>query len=132
MKSISIFGIILSLVMFCVGIAFPVPKKDVYVGYGYEHTWFDNEGSEYVGGDAYNYQMEASLKAGWVAGVMALKAISTSTGILLFILSIAHNAKIKELEEQTHILKTIASKLPENLSVSNKQDEKVNDNLPAL
>ena len=130
MKSTTIFGIILAFIMIGVGIMFPMPEKDIDIGSGYDYKWSENKGSKYVGGDAYNYQMEASLKAGWVAGVIALKTISITAGIILFMLSLISNVKIKELEAQTELLRTIANQTSQNFD--NKTGTEINNNLPVI
>lgn len=38
---------------------------------------------EYVGGDAYNYIMGASLVAGHISGTMAMKAVFIAVGVLI-------------------------------------------------
>ncbi len=52
----------------------------------------------YVGGDAYNYIMEASLVAGKIAGIKAQKAIFISCGTMVFctgLISFAYSLKEK-------------------------------------
>lgn len=90
MKGWAILGIIVALVMIGFGILYPVPDKYVRVDSGakaYEYDWMENKGAQYVGGDAYNYQVEATLKAGYLAGVLAMKAIVFAGGMLLLFLS---------------------------------------------
>lgn len=90
MKGWAILGIIVALVMIGFGILYPVPDKYVRVDSGekaYEYDWMENKGAQYVGGDAYNYQVEATLKAGYFAGVLAMKAIVFAGGMLLLFLS---------------------------------------------
>ncbi len=44
-----------------------IPRKYVSVSssaVAYEYDWSQNTGAQYLGGDAYNYIVEASLKAG--------------------------------------------------------------------
>ena len=91
MKGWSVFGIIVALALIAFGIFYPVPKKHVKVDQGYkayDYDWMENKGAQYVGGDAYNYQVEATLKAGYMAGVLAMKAITFVGGILLFFISV--------------------------------------------
>ena len=90
MKGMAVLGIIVALVMIGFGIFYPVPEKYVRVDSGidaYDYDWMKNRGAAYVGGDAYNYQVEASLKAGYLAGVLAMKAIVFAGGMLLLFLS---------------------------------------------
>ncbi|MDE7295114.1 MAG: hypothetical protein K2N72_11875, partial [Oscillospiraceae bacterium] len=83
-QGIKILGIITSLALIAVGIFLPVPPKKINT-YSYS-----NEGyHEYVGGDAYNIQIEASLRGGIIAGRTAAKAILISAGVLELFLVIA-------------------------------------------
>lgn len=77
MKGSQVLGIILAIALIVFGVVFPTPEKHIRVsGYDYDNPWTDSYGEEYVGGDAYNYQMEASLKAGYMGGVLAMKSIT--------------------------------------------------------
>lgn len=90
MKAFCIIGIIIAIAMVIFAAAYPVPEKYVFVSslsYAYDSPWNENTGAEYIGGDAYNYQIEASLKAGYLSGVLTMKTIMFVGGILLFFLS---------------------------------------------
>ena len=101
MKSFTVLGIILSLALILFGICYQVPEKHLRTSeYDYNNDWTDRNGEEYVGGDAYNYQMEASLKAGYMSGVLAMKSITLVWGILLFFLTLYAQAKITLLAAQ--------------------------------
>lgn len=131
MKISYVVGIIFSIILIAIGVFFPVPKKHLRVSeYAYDNNWFEN-GEEYVGGDAYNYQMEASLKAGWVSGVIALKSIGISVGITLLMISVYSNERDKELAQQNKILREISEKLSSNDSpnADNINDEKPSQEL---
>lgn len=109
MKKIKIFGIIAAILLIILGIFFPVPEKHIRVSsYSYDNNWFE-AGEEYVGGDAYNYQMEASLKAGWVSGVLATKSICFCSGIMLFFFVLVADNRNKELKKQTDLLEQFLS-----------------------
>lgn len=126
MKTSYVVGIIFSIILIAIGIFFPVPKKHLLVSENaYNNNWFEN-GEKYVGGDAYNYQMEASLKAGWVSGVIVLKSIGISVGITLLMISIYSNERDKELAQQNKILREISEKLSSNDSpnANNISEEK--------
>lgn len=102
------FGIFVSVLLIIFGAVFPVPEKKVdTIGYCYDKSWFYKYGEEYVNGDAYNYQIEASLKAGWMSGVLTMKSISVASGILLFFAVIYADKKHKELEKQTKLLEQL-------------------------
>lgn len=109
MKKSLVFSIIISMAMFGTGLFFPMPEKELEVSsYSYSTNW-GKSGIEYVGGDAYNYQMEASLTAGWVSGVMAFKGILIASGLILFALTIMLEAKSDEIKSQASILNKLIS-----------------------
>lgn len=104
MKTSQVFGIILAVALIIFAVAFPVPEKHIMVSsYSWDHGWTDSYGDEYVGGDAYNYQMEASLKSGYMGGVLAMKSISFVGGLLLLFITLYSHLKCKSIEEQTHL-----------------------------
>lgn len=114
MKASQIIGIIIAIVLVVFGIAYPVPEKHVFVSSSssaYYSEWIENKGAEYLGGDAYNYQVEASLKAGYMSGVLVMKALTFVCGILLFFLSLFSAAKCACVKKQTEILTNLVSKL---------------------
>ncbi len=105
MKGSQVFGIIIAIAMIIFSIAFPIPEKHLRTSsYAYNNSWKDESGEEYVGGDAYNYQMEASLKAGYMSGVLALKAIFLVGGILLFFLTLYSRIKCVAIEKQNRLI----------------------------
>lgn len=119
MKVTHTFGVIMAIVLIIVGAVFPVPEKKVHVSsYSISEDWFSDRGIEYVGGDAYNYQMEASLKAGWISGVLALKAVAVTSGILLLMITLYADSKEKAINKQTEIL----TKIYEAKSTGNSSD----------
>ena len=87
-----IFGIVLILIGFLI----PTPGGALTTyesldGDKTEHYVFDDKYSsidEYVGGDAYNYIIGASLVAGRISGTMTTKAIFVVSGILCLCLGI--------------------------------------------
>lgn len=106
MKISHIFGIIISCILIIVGIAFPVPDKHIFTSsssYVNGSDWGSEWGEEYVGGDAYNIQIEASLKAGWVSGVLALKSVGVASGIILLMLTLYAHSREKEIKRQTEL-----------------------------
>lgn len=74
-------GVIITIILLIISIAVPVPEKDI--------NWYDCE--TYVGGDAYNYIIEASLRSGQISGRTAAKAILASTAVLVIFLTVAFN-----------------------------------------
>ena len=93
---------ILGIIAACVGIIFAVnmihtaqtttvPEKHVYVSSSssaYYKDWWENTGAEYLGGDAYNYIVEASLKAGYYSATVTSKTIRETGGMILLFLSV--------------------------------------------
>lgn len=68
-----------------------LPEKYVFVSsssYAYDYPWERNTGAQYLGGDAYNYIVEASLKAGYYNAVSNEKTITYTGGMLLLFLSV--------------------------------------------
>lgn len=153
MKKPHIFGLLAAIALIIFGIAFPVPEKyvDVSSNYSaYHSSWKENTGAEYVGGDAYNYQMEAALKAGYMSGVLAMKSITFVGGLMLFFLTLYsdsacsltefQNAKINEisramqrnedsmkalsgeLSKQTSFLYELSSTIEKYTSSSNEEE----------
>ena len=107
MKKHKIFGLLAAILLVIFGAGFPIPEKHLYVSsYSYKNSWTE-DGEEYVGGDAYNYQMEASLKAGWVSGVLAMKTICVSSGIILFFIILMIDSHEKEIIKQTKLLEQV-------------------------
>ena len=69
------------VLLLCIGLFMPVPSKELTT-----YSFMADEGysviEEYVGGDAYNYIIGASLVGGEIAGAKAQKAIYTVAGLL--------------------------------------------------
>lgn len=111
MKASQVLGIILAAALIIFSAVYPVPEKYVNVSssrYAYDYSWSENKGAEYLGGDAYNYQVEASLKAGYMSGVLAMKSITFVGGLLLFFLTLYSRVKCVAIEEQTRKLSECA------------------------
>lgn len=117
MKTPHIFGLLAAIALIIFGIAFPVPEKyvDVSSNYSaYHSSWKENTGAEYVGGDAYNYQMEATLKAGYMSGVLAMKSITFVGGLLLFFITLNSNAACSLTEFQNAKINEISRAMQRN------------------
>ena len=98
------FSILLGLILILAGVFLPIPggalttseysngkKTDYYV--------FDDKYSsidEYVGGDAYNYIIGASLVAGKMSGAIASKAIFIAGGVVCLCLGVTLKALQKK------------------------------------
>lgn len=78
----SIVVIAIGIVLIAVGLSITVPGDHLTT---YE-SLAEKEGysyiEEYVGGDAYNYIMGASLVAGHIAGTLAMKAVFIAGGAI--------------------------------------------------
>lgn len=127
MKISQLLGIIAAAALIIFSVVFPVPEKRIRVSsnsYVYDYSWSENRGAEYVGGDAYNYQMEASLKAGYMSGILAIKAITFVGGLLLLFLTLFSRAKCQAIEAQTRVIAEIAN----GSEACRKKLEKLSDN----
>ena len=80
-KHFSIAGMVIGLILILVGLATTVPDDIIQTNVrnrergGYER---------YVGGDAYNFMIEASIRSGEIAGRTASRAIYMTGGAILF------------------------------------------------
>lgn len=89
-KKMNIYPIIIGLVLIIIGLILRVPGGALTTYEGLdgaktEYYTFDDRYSaidEYVGGDAYNYIIGASLVAGKIAGTIAAKAICMVGGAI--------------------------------------------------
>lgn len=99
--AVHLLGLCVGTGMIAYGNELELPDKNLIVSsYLPNDEWEDNVGDEYVGGDAYNYQMEASLKAGYMSGMMTVKAIMMAGGALidvLVLISLAVNLILKPI-----------------------------------
>ncbi|MGN1020942.1 MAG: hypothetical protein ACI4O7_11315 [Aristaeellaceae bacterium] len=83
MKKIAgIVGIILACVFVFMAMRTTVPDK-------YISSYGANKMTEYVGGDAYNFIIEASLRGGEIAGAQITRAIYYAVAALLGVISLA-------------------------------------------
>lgn len=107
---VRILGIFAAISLIVIGIEYPVPEKRVSVSSRYEaydYDWTENTGAEYLGGDCYNYQVEASLKAGFVSGILAMKAIFIVGGTILFFMSLYSNVSCRLSHSQNNVINGI-------------------------
>ena len=75
-RALGILGIIVTVVFLYFGITIKVPDK-------YIKSYGTDKMTEYVGGDAYNFIIEASLRGGEIAGAMTAKAIYFGVAAIL-------------------------------------------------
>lgn len=107
MKTSQILGIIFAVALIIFSIVYPVPEKDVNISSSsraFYSSWSENIGAKYINGDCYNYQMEASLKAGYLAGVLAMKSFTFVGGLFLLFLTLYSRVKCKTIEEQARVI----------------------------
>ncbi|MCF0147874.1 MAG: zinc ribbon domain-containing protein [Clostridium sp.] len=76
-KTISLIGIILGILFILVGLFLTVPSSEINTLYI----------EEYVGGDAYNIMIEASLRGGKIAGRIIARSVYISIGSLITLVS---------------------------------------------
>ena len=81
-KTAGISGIILAVVFLVLGFLSSTPDK-------YIKSYGTGKMYEYVGGDAYNYIIEASLRGGEISGAKTAKAVYFSAAGILFVLSLS-------------------------------------------
>jgi hypothetical protein len=73
MKVRTLLGIIIGLALVLASFFVPVPSREI------------SDPEHYIGGDAYNYQIEASIRAGEIAGSKTAKALYLTGGIVVFV-----------------------------------------------
>ena len=81
-KTAGAIGIILAIVFLILGFTSTTPDK-------YIKSYGEGKMYEYVGGDAYNYIIEASLRGGEIAGAKTARAVYFAVAGILFVLSVA-------------------------------------------
>ena len=64
--------LVIGFILLCVGIAYEIPSREL--------SYFGTK--TYVGGDAYNYIIEASLRGGEISGSMIARAVYICSGII--------------------------------------------------
>lgn len=118
-KKISVLVMVIGLVLFIVGLFIKIPSKELTTYSSLSDKYSVIE--EYVGGDAYNYIIGASLVGGEIAGAKAQKAVFISMGSLIFVIGLLAYSFSKENIE--NIAKVNAPLSTEN----NIDDENNND-----
>lgn len=123
-KKISVLVMIIGLVLFIVGLFTKIPNKELTTYSGLSDKYSVIE--EYVGGDAYNYIIGASLVGGEIAGAKTQKAVFISVGSLIFVLGLLAYSSSKEKIEETN--KDNATISMENTIIDNKNINDTNIN----
>lgn len=92
-KKAGTVGIILTVVFLVLGFTSTTPDK-------YIKSYGNGKMYEYVGGDAYNYIIEASLRGGEIAGAKTARAVYFAAAGILFVLSVSF-LKMEEGKDET-------------------------------
>lgn len=128
-KKIMSLGVVTAIALILVGIFLPVPSKEIDM-----HSYSNNGYEEYVGGDAYNIQIEASLRGGIIAGRTAAKAILISVGALELVLTLMIYFAVDHIDSKINFMirktqDSISGSFKENtgesIQVNTSQSEKV-------
>ncbi len=117
-KKISVLVMVIGLVLFIVGLFIKIPSKELTTYSSLSDKYSVIE--EYVGGDAYNYIIGASLVGGEIAGAKAQKAVFISMGSLIFVIGLLAYSFSKENIEKT-------AKVNAPLSTENNIDDENNN-----
>ena len=108
MKLITVFGMIVGGILILASFFVSVPKREL------------SNPPKYIGGDAYNYQIEASILGGEIAGAKTTKALYLIGGIVLFFGSLISFKFSNEFSSQNDLLQNIANKINDNDNKSGK------------
>lgn len=97
-KSSSVISIIIGITLLSVGLFLKIPGTDLTT-----LSWLDGKDNysvieEYVGGDAYNYIIGASLVGGKTSGILVMKAVFIAVGALVFCMGLISLSFVKEKE----------------------------------
>lgn len=114
-KIISISIIIIGAVLFVTGLFTQIPSKELTTYSLLEDDYSVIE--EYVGGDAYNYMIGASLVGGEIAGAKTQKTVFIAVGLLIICLGLYALSLSKEnnmFAEENNVLAETAIALTEN------------------
>ena len=82
-RTVSILGFIIAALFLVAAFIIKVPNK--YISY---YSSMDDGYVEYVGGDAYNYIIEAALRGGEIAGAKTSKAIFFASAGIITVISL--------------------------------------------
>ena len=77
MKTIAFIGLLLGIGFVIMGVSVEIPSRQI-------DTYLVEQ---YVGGDAYNYQIEASILGGEIAGANISRTIYIAVGALISLIS---------------------------------------------
>ena len=106
----SIFGIVIGIIVLFVGLSTTVPDRSLPRLASERATSGDDEGTHrYVGGDAYNFIIESSIRGGEIAGATAARAIFVSSGLLIIVIGgISLGGSLMTDEKKTKVVLPVA------------------------
>ena len=107
-KAAGIIGLILAIGFVVLGFTTTIPDK-------YISSYGSNKMTEYVGGDAYNFIIEASLRGGEISGALTAKAIYFAVAAVLTVISLSFLGS-----GETEAIRGDLSGIQKELSDSNK------------
>ena len=115
-KKIYISVIVIGAILFIVGLFTQIPSKELTT-----YELLDDKYSvieEYVGGDAYNYIIGASLVGGEIAGAKTQKAVFISVGLLIICLGLCLLAFSKEDTNEVTLRETAENEIISDTEVN--------------
>ena len=115
-KKISISVIVIGAILFIVGLFTQIPSKELTTYKLLEDEYSVIE--EYVGGDAYNYIIGASLVGGEIAGAKTQKAVFISVGLLIICLGLCLLAFSKENTDEVTLKETAENEIISDAEVN--------------
>ncbi len=108
-KKISVSVIVLGAILFIVGLFTQIPSKELTTYEALDDKYSVIE--EYVGGDAYNYMIGASLVGGEIAGAKTQKAVFISVGLLIICLGLCLFVFAKEDTDEVVLIETAENEI---------------------
>ena len=115
-KKISISVIVIGAILFIVGLFTQIPSKELTTYESLEDKYSVIE--EYVGGDAYNYIIGASLVGGEIAGAKTQKAVFISVGLLIICLGLCSFIFGKEDADEVALIETAENEIISDAEVN--------------
>ena len=116
-KAAGVIGIILAVVFLILGFTTQIPDK-------YIKSYGTDKMEEYVGGDAYNFIIEASLRGGEIAGARTAKTIYFAVAAILGVLSISFLN-----DDSSESLRNDLSSIRSEINNSTKSIDQLNETL---
>ena len=109
LKNFSIIGIIIGLVLAMMGLMTNIPDDIIRTGFMGRDNRDAGGYQRYVGGDAYNFIIEASIRGGEIAGGRSARAIYLTGGMMvsttsLIALGVALDKEKKHTASQVAVL----------------------------